>query len=32
MIELSVTLGLIFSLLSFEVFGLAAGGIAVIWH
>ncbi len=29
MIELSVTLGLIFSLLSFEVFGLAAGGIVV---
>lgn len=29
MIELSVTLGLIFSLLSYEVFGLAAGGIVV---
>lgn len=29
MVELSVTLGLIFSLLSYEVFGLAAGGIVV---
>lgn len=29
MIELSITLGLIFSLLSYEVFGLAAGGIVV---
>lgn len=29
MIELAITLGLIFSLLSYEVFGLAAGGIVV---
>ena len=29
MIELSVTLGLVFSLLSYEIFGLAAGGIVV---
>jgi poly-gamma-glutamate biosynthesis protein PgsC/CapC len=29
MIELSITLGLVFSLLSYEVFGLAAGGIVV---
>lgn len=29
MTELSITLGLIFSLLSYEVFGLAAGGIVV---
>ena len=29
MVELSVTLGLVFSLLSYEVFGLAAGGIVV---
>ena len=29
MVELSITLGLIFSLLSYEVFGLAAGGIVV---
>jgi poly-gamma-glutamate biosynthesis protein PgsC/CapC len=29
MIELSVTLGLLFSLLSYEFFGLAAGGIVV---
>jgi len=29
MIELAVTLGLTFSLLSYEVFGLAAGGIVV---
>jgi gamma-polyglutamate biosynthesis protein CapC len=28
-IELAITLGLIFSLLSYEVFGLAAGGIVV---
>ncbi|MEZ5145842.1 MAG: hypothetical protein R2759_01845 [Bacteroidales bacterium] len=27
MVELAITLGLIFSLLSYEVFGLAAGGI-----
>ena len=29
MIELAITIGLIFSLLSYEVFGLAAGGIVV---
>lgn len=29
MIEFAITLGLIFSLLSYEVFGLAAGGIVV---
>ncbi|MCB0804301.1 MAG: poly-gamma-glutamate biosynthesis protein PgsC [Bacteroidales bacterium] len=29
MVELAITLGLIFSLLSYEVFGLAAGGIVV---
>jgi len=29
MIELAITLGLVFSLLSYEVFGLAAGGIVV---
>ncbi len=29
MIELSITLGLVFSLLSYEIFGLAAGGIVV---
>ncbi len=29
MIELAITLGLFFSLLSYEVFGLAAGGIVV---
>lgn len=29
MIELAVTLGLVFSLISYEVFGLAAGGIVV---
>ncbi len=29
MIEIAITLGLIFSLLSYEVFGLAAGGIVV---
>ena len=29
MIELSITLGLILSLLSYEIFGLAAGGIVV---
>jgi poly-gamma-glutamate biosynthesis protein PgsC/CapC len=29
MIELAITLGLTFSLLSYEVFGLAAGGIVV---
>jgi poly-gamma-glutamate biosynthesis protein PgsC/CapC len=29
MVELAITLGLIFSLLSYEVFGLAAGGIIV---
>lgn len=29
MVELSITLGLVFSLLSYEVFGLAAGGIVV---
>jgi gamma-polyglutamate biosynthesis protein CapC len=29
MIEIAITLGLIFSLLSYEVFGLAAGGIIV---
>jgi poly-gamma-glutamate biosynthesis protein PgsC/CapC len=29
MIEIGITLGLIFSLLSYEVFGLAAGGIVV---
>lgn len=29
MIELAITLGLIFSLLSYEVFGIAAGGIVV---
>lgn len=29
MIELAITLGLIFSLLSYEIFGLAAGGIVV---
>ena len=29
MIEVAITLGLIFSLLSYEVFGLAAGGIVV---
>ena len=29
MIELAITLGLIFSLISYEVFGLAAGGIVV---
>lgn len=29
MIELAITLGLIFSLLSYEVFGLSAGGIVV---
>ena len=29
MIELAITLGLIISLLSYEVFGLAAGGIVV---
>ena len=29
MIELAITLGLIFSLVSYEVFGLAAGGIVV---
>jgi len=29
MIEIAITLGLVFSLLSYEVFGLAAGGIVV---
>jgi len=29
MIEVAITLGLVFSLLSYEVFGLAAGGIVV---
>ena len=29
MVELAITIGLIFSLLSYEVFGLAAGGIVV---
>ena len=29
MVELAITLGLIFSLLSYEIFGLAAGGIIV---
>jgi len=29
MIELAITIGLVFSLLSYEVFGLAAGGIVV---
>ncbi len=29
MIELAITLGLLFSLLSYEIFGLAAGGIVV---
>ena len=29
MVELAITLGLIFSLLSYEIFGLAAGGIVV---
>ena len=29
MIEIGITLGLIFSLLAYEVFGLAAGGIVV---
>lgn len=29
MVELAITLGLVFSLLSYEVFGLAAGGIIV---
>ena len=29
MVELSITLGLIFSLLSYEIFGLAPGGIIV---
>lgn len=29
MVELAISLGLIFSLLSYEVFGLAAGGIVV---
>lgn len=29
MIELAITLGLVFSLLSYEIFGLAAGGIVV---
>ena len=29
MVEIAITLGLIFSLLSYEVFGLAAGGIVV---
>lgn len=29
MVELSITLGLVFSLLSYEIFGLAAGGIVV---
>ena len=29
MIEIAITLGLMFSLLSYEVFGLAAGGIVV---
>lgn len=29
MVELTITIGLIFSLLSYEVFGLAAGGIVV---
>lgn len=29
MIEIAITLGLIFSLLSYEIFGLAAGGIVV---
>ncbi len=29
MIELSITFGLVFSLLSYEIFGLAAGGIVV---
>ena len=29
MIEIAITIGLVFSLLSYEVFGLAAGGIVV---
>jgi poly-gamma-glutamate biosynthesis protein PgsC/CapC len=29
MVEIAITLGLIFSLLSYEIFGLAAGGIVV---
>ncbi len=29
MVELAITIGLIFSMLSYEVFGLAAGGIVV---
>jgi poly-gamma-glutamate biosynthesis protein PgsC/CapC len=29
MVEVAITLGLIFSLLSYEIFGLAAGGIVV---
>ncbi len=29
MVELAITLGLIFSLISYEIFGLAAGGIVV---